>query len=113
MSGGAHISKISRKPGILASLDAKITVVPRLSDFRMIKIVQLPHLDAEPPIPFNLETRKEHVWTKGFLSAETVQTLKIYLRTLKIRKRPTPYLWTSNGKHPLDEDSFGMWLRKL
>lgn len=85
----------------------------RLSDFRMIKVEQLPNLDAEPPIAFNIETRKEHVWTKGFLSAETVQVLKTYLATLKKRKRPSPYLWPSNGRHPLDDDSFGVWLKKL
>lgn len=85
----------------------------RLSDFRMIKVEQLPNLDAKPPIAFNIETRKEHVWTKGFLSAETIKVLKTYLATLKKRKRPSPYLWPSNGQHPLDEDSFGVWLKKL
>lgn len=85
----------------------------RISDFRMIKVDQLPNLDAETPIPFNIETRKEHVWTKGFLSAETVQVLKTYLPTLKKIKKPSPFLWPSNGMHPLDEDSFGVWLKKL
>lgn len=85
----------------------------RLSDFKTITIKQLPNLDAETPIPLNMETRKEHVWTKGFLSAETVQILKTYLKTLKNRKKPSPFLWPSNGSHPLDEDSFGVWLKKL
>lgn len=85
----------------------------RLSDFRSIKIEQLPNLDAEPPIPFNLETRKEHVWTKGFLSAETVQVLKVYVETLKKKTKSSPYLWPTNGTHALDEDSFGLWLKKL
>jgi integrase len=103
----------------------------RLNDFRWLTIKQLPDLDAEPPIPFNVETRKEHVQTKGFLSAETVQVLKAYKETLKDRpcsycrgrgckeckgtgKRPeSPYLWPSNGTHPLDEDSFGLWLKNL
>ncbi len=85
----------------------------RLSDFRMIRVEQLPNLDSRPPVPFNLETRKEHVWTKGFLSAETAKVLKTYLAALKKRKRPSPYLWPSNGRHPLDEDSFGVWLKKL
>jgi len=85
----------------------------RLSDFRTIKVEQLPNLDAEPPIPFNIETRKEHVWTKGFLSTETAQTLRTYMETLKKRKKQSPYLWPSNGKHPLDQDSFGIWLKKL
>jgi len=48
----------------------------RISDFRMIRVEQLPNLDADPPVAFKIETRKEHVWTKGFLSAETVQILK-------------------------------------
>ena len=85
----------------------------RLSDFRMIRVEQLPNIKADPPIQFSLETRKEHVWTKGYLSAETDQVLKTYLSVLKKRKRPSPYLWPSNGKHPLDEDSFGVWLKKL
>ncbi|HKZ93674.1 MAG TPA: tyrosine-type recombinase/integrase [Candidatus Bathyarchaeia archaeon] len=85
----------------------------RLSDFKMIKVEQLPNLDSEPPIPFSIETGKEHVQTKGFLSAETVQALKTYLETLRKRKKPSPFLWPSNGKHPLDEDSFGVWLKNL
>jgi len=85
----------------------------RLSDFRMIRVKELPDLDQESPIPFNVETRKEHVWTKGFLSAETIQILRIYLETLKKRKRESPFLWPSNGKHSLDQDSFGVWLKKL
>ena len=85
----------------------------RLSDSRMIRVKQLPDLEANPPIPFNIETRKEHVWTKGYLSAETVQVLKTYLQTLKKRKKLSPFLWPSNGSHPLDEDSFGVWLKKL
>jgi integrase len=103
----------------------------RLDDFRWLTIKQLPDLDAEPPIPFNIETRKEHVQTKGFLSAETIQVLKAYKETLKGRqcsycrgrgckkcsgtgKRPeSPFLWPSNGTHPLDEDSFGLWLKNL
>ena len=103
----------------------------RLDDFRWLTIKQLPDLDTEPPISFNVETRKEHVQTKGFLSAETVQVLKAYKETLKGRpcsycrgrgcgkcngtgKRPeSPFLWPSNGTHPLDEDSFGLWLKNL
>lgn len=103
----------------------------RLNDFRWLTIKQLPDLDAEPPIPFNVETGKEHVQTKGFLSVETVQVLKAYKETLKERqcsycrgrgcekckgkgKRPgSPFLWPSNGTHPLDEDSFGLWLKNL
>jgi integrase len=103
----------------------------RLNDFRWLRVDQLPDLDAEPPILFNVETGKEHVQTKGFLSAETVQVLKAYKETLKERqcsycrgrgcekcsgtgKRPeSPFLWPSNGTHPLDEDSFGLWLKNL
>jgi integrase len=103
----------------------------RLNDFRWLTVKQLPDLDAEPPIPFNIETRKEHVQTKGFLSAETVQVLKAYKEALKGRqcsycrgrgckkcdgtgKRPeSPFLWPSNGTHPLDEDSLGLWLKNL
>lgn len=85
----------------------------RLSDFRMIRVEQLPNLEARTPVSFNIETRKEHVWTKGFLSAETVHALRIYVETLQQRRRKSPFLWPSNGTHPLDEDSFGVWLKKL
>jgi site-specific recombinase XerD len=60
----------------------------RLNDFRWLTVKQLPNLDAEPPIPFNVETGKEHVQTKGFLSAETVQVLKAYKETLKKDSAP-------------------------
>ncbi|MDH5634492.1 MAG: tyrosine-type recombinase/integrase [Candidatus Bathyarchaeota archaeon] len=85
----------------------------RLSDFRMLKAEDLPSLDREPPILFRVETHKEHVQTKGYLSAETIQILKTYLSTLKKRKKLSLFLWPSNGSHPLDEDSFGVWLKKL
>jgi integrase len=103
----------------------------RLQDFRWITVDQLPDLDAEPPIPFSVETRKEHVQTKSFLSAETVKILKEYVKTMKDRqcsycrgrgckkcngkgkRADSPFLWPSNGTHPLDEDSFGLWLKNL
>lgn len=85
----------------------------RLSDFRMLKAEDLPSLDREPPILFRVETHKEHVQTRGYLSAETIQILRTYLSTLKKRKKLSLFLWPSNGSHPLDEDSFGVWLKKL
>lgn len=104
-----HVAALRGRAILLMAKDLGL----RISDFRMITVEQLPNLDAETPIPFNMETRKKHVWTKGFLSAETVQILKTYLKTLKNRKKPSPFLWPSNGSHPLDEDSFGVWLKKL
>jgi len=124
-----HIVPASKQLNIKPDLFKDLGL--RLNDFRWIRVDQLPGLDAEPPIPFNVETRKEHVQTKGFLSAETVQVLKAYKETLKDRqcsycrgrgckkrngtgKRPeSPFLWPSNGKHPLDGDSFGLWLKNL
>ena len=29
------------------------------------------------------------------------------------RVRPSQFLWPSNGRHLLDEDIFGVWLKKL
>ena len=122
-----HVADLRGRAILLMAKDLGL----RLQDFRWIRINQLPDLDVEPPIPFSVETRKEHVETKGFLSAETVDVLKTYKITLEDRqcsycrgrgcekcngtgkRAKSPFLWPSNGKHPLDEDSFNLWLRKL
>jgi len=83
----------------------------RISDFRNIKRSALPDLTQEPPIQFDVMTRKEDVVANGFLSAETVELLKVYLKT--IEKRENPYLFPSNGKRAISQDRINSWLKKL
>ena len=83
----------------------------RISDFRDIKKSDLPDLNQEPPIPFDVMTSKEDVVAHGFLSAETVELLKIYIQT--IENMENPYLFPSNGKRPISEDRINSWLKKL
>jgi len=83
----------------------------RISDFRDIKRTDLPDLNEEPPLPFDIMTSKEDVVAQGFLSAETVDLLKVYLKT--IEDKENPYLFPSNGKRPISEDRINSWLKKL
>ena len=83
----------------------------RISDFRNVKKTDLPELNQEPPISFDVMTGKEDVVAHGFLSAETVELLKVYLKT--IEKRENPYLFPSNGKRPISEDRINSWLKDL
>jgi len=83
----------------------------RISDFRNVKKTDLPDLNQEPPISYDLMTSKEDVIANGFLSAETVELLKVYLRT--IEDKENLYLFPSNGKRPISEDRINSWLKKL
>ena len=83
----------------------------RISDFRNIKKTDLPDLNQEQPIPFDVMTSKEDVVAHGFLSAETVELLEVYLKT--IEDRENPFLFPSNRKKPISEDRINSWLRKL
>ncbi len=79
----------------------------RIGDFISIKKEDIPQLDQETPIPFDMMTGKEEVVAYGFLSQETVDLLKVYLPTLT--KKGNPYLFPSNGKSHISEE----WLSKL
>lgn len=69
----------------------------RIGDFVTIRKDMLPSLDQEAPIPFDLITEKEEVISKSFLSAQTVQLLKTYMKTLP---KDNPYLFPNgNGSH--------------
>jgi integrase len=69
----------------------------RIGDFVSLRIDQLPSFDQETPIPFDLITEKEEVVSKSFLSAQTVELLKSYLRTLN---EDNPYLFQNgDGSH--------------
>jgi len=83
----------------------------RISDFIKIKKNDLPLLDQESPIMFDVMTGKEEVIAHGFLSSETVGLLKVYLPTLQ--KKENPYLFPSNGKRPISDEWLNQLLRKL
>lgn len=87
----------------------------RIGDFIQFRVSELPVLSQEPPIPFDVMTSKEKVVAHGFLSAETVDLLKLYLPTLEQRtdkkgkKRDNPYLFPSNGKSHISDE----WVNRL
>jgi len=83
----------------------------RIGDFVRIKKADLPDLNQEPPIPFDVMTEKEGVLAKAHLSAETVELLKTYQPTVK--DNPNPYLFPSNGKGNIDTDTVGWNLKQL
>jgi integrase len=83
----------------------------RISDFIKIKKNDLPLLDQEPPVTFDVMTGKEEVVAHGFLSAETIELLQVYLPTLQ--KKENPYLFPSNGKRPISDEWLNQLLRKL
>jgi hypothetical protein len=83
----------------------------RISDFIKIQKDALPSLTQEPPIRFDVMTGKEEVVAHGFLSAETVELLKVYLPTLQ--KKDNPYLFPSNGKRPISDEWLNRLLQKL
>jgi hypothetical protein len=82
----------------------------RIGDFVNIKKDMLPNLDADPPLPFDLITEKEDVLSKSFISAETVELLKQWLPTLP---KDNIYLFASNGKSHIDEETVNRVLREL
>lgn len=66
----------------------------RVGDFIQQKRQNLPNLDAETPIPYESLTEKEEIVSKSFLSEQSVNLLRSYLKTLK---KDNPYLFQSNG----------------
>lgn len=81
----------------------------RIGDFLNIRKQDLPPLNQEPPISFNLMTGKEEVIAYGFLSEESVEQLKLYLPTLP---KDNPYLFPSNGSGHLSDEWINELLRK-
>lgn len=84
----------------------------RISDFIRIKKYDLPRLDQEPPLMFDVETKKTEIVAHGFLSNETVELLKLYLPTLPTTN---PYLFPSNtGENkPISSTWVNQLLQKL
>ncbi|TET19588.1 hypothetical protein E3J74_05730 [Candidatus Bathyarchaeota archaeon] len=82
----------------------------RISDFIKIKKGDLPSLDQEPPIMFDVMTNKEEIVAHGFLSSETVELLKIYVPTLK---KDNLYLFPSNARRHISDEWLNRLLQKL
>lgn len=82
----------------------------RIGDFCKLQKDQLPDLEQEAPIPFELITEKEDVLAKGFLSQETRDLLKTYLPTLP---KGNPYLIPSNRSKYLDGESINNIIKNL
>jgi len=80
----------------------------RIGDFLELKKSDLPSLNREPPISFEIMTGKESVIAHGFLSQETVDLLKVYLPTLE-KKNGNPHLFPSNGESHISDE----WLNRL
>ncbi len=82
----------------------------RISDFIKIRKEDLPALDQEPPVMFDVMTNKEEIVAHGFLSSETVELLKIYIPTLK---KDNLYLFPSNARRHISDEWLNRLLQKL
>jgi len=82
----------------------------RIGDFVKIKKEQVPNLEQEPPILFELITEKEDVLAKSFISSESAELLKEYLLTLP---KENPYLFPSNTTNYIDPDTINRTLKDL
>jgi integrase len=80
----------------------------RIGDFIRIRKADVPDLDQQAPIQFDLMTDKEKVVAHGFLSQETVDLLKTYVPIL-VGKSGNPYLFPSNGESHISDE----WLNRL
>jgi len=84
----------------------------RISDFLSIKKINLPSLDGEAPIAFDVLTQKEKITAKCFLSQESVNLLKTYLPTIQ-NKKSNVFLFASNGKSHVSDESVSKMLKRL
>lgn len=82
----------------------------RINDFLKLRKTDVPDLEQETPIKFEGITQKEDVISSTFLSTETVELLKAYVPTLP---KENPYLFPSNGKHHLKDETVNNILKSL
>jgi len=73
----------------------------RISDFLSIKKTDLPSLDGQSPLAFDLLTQKEKITAHCFLSQESVNN------------EENIYLFPSNGKSHVSDEAVGKMLKKL
>jgi integrase len=83
----------------------------RISDFISIKTADLPPLDDEPPLAFDLLTQKEKIVSHCFLSQESVELLKRYLPTTQ--KRDNVYLFARNSRRHISDEAINKMLKRL
>jgi integrase len=84
----------------------------RIGDFISLRKKDLPILDKESPISFEIMTDKEDVIAHGFLSKESIELLKVYLPTME-KKKSNPYLFPSNGKSHISDEWVNRLLQRL
>ena len=82
----------------------------RIGDFVKLRKDQLPDLELEAPISFEIITEKEDVLAKSFLSQETVGLLKTYLPTLP---EDNPYLFPSNRTKYIEGEQINRIIKGL
>ena len=85
----------------------------RISDFISIKKTDLPPLDEEPPLAFDLLTQKEKIVSHCFLSQESVELLKRYLPTTQKQKRDNVYLFARNSRNHISDEAINKMLKRL
>jgi len=84
----------------------------RIGDFIALRKSDLPPLDQEPPIPFDIMTDKEDMVAHGFLSQESVDLLKAYLPTLE-KKNSNVHLFPSNSESHISDEWMNRLLQRL
>jgi len=108
-------------------LSVATDLASRISDFIKLQKSDLPDLNQEPPISFDIMTKKEDVIAHSFLSTETVELLKSYLIHLDQREqdrkgraqrggrrhRENPYLFPSNSTRHISEERVNALLKIL
>jgi hypothetical protein len=82
----------------------------RIGDVLSILRSELPNLEQEPPMEWTRITTKEKQVAKTCLSQTTVTLLREYLNTFKT---DNPFLFASNGKGHIDEETVNNRLRDL
>jgi integrase len=82
----------------------------RINDVLGIQRSELPNLEQEAPIVWTRITAKEKQVSKTCLSQTTVTLLKEYLFTFPSKN---PFLFGSNGKNHIDEETVNNRLRDL
>jgi len=83
----------------------------RIGDLLSIKRNELPNLEQEPPIEWVRITTKKKQASKTCLSDTTVELLKEYL--FSFAEKPEAYLFNSNGKGAIDQETVNNRLRDL
>jgi len=82
----------------------------RVGDFIKQEIKNLPSLERETPISYELLTEKEEAISKSFLSEQSANLLRSYLKTLR---KDNPYLFQSNGHGHMTDTAINKRIKVL